>query len=134
MAFTDALPAGFLKKIFGKKTAAPSPALKKADSFSNPVPNIPKSPAAGAKTHKSSAENVQKFTQKVDHAQTVAAKQRVQNQKAGNTALATGNQRTDHYMNHNREQIKIARDSGAKIAVSRSPSQKNHLYHAVHRK
>ncbi|PWN33723.1 uncharacterized protein FA14DRAFT_64902 [Meira miltonrushii] len=138
MTLTDAVPAnGKIRSMLGigkKKAApAPAPAVQKKPSFSDPAPNIPKSPTAGATTHKSSGENVKNFHGKIDKALNTADAQRRKNQSAGNQAGVNANRRTEHYMAHNRNEVTKASNSGDKIAVSRSPSGRNDLYHAVPR-
>lgn len=137
MNLIDTAPAnGRIRSMlgFGKKAApAPTPKVEKKPSFSSSTPNIPNAAPAGAKTFKSSHENVQKFNNQVTKTANAADVQKKKNISAGNQAGANANRRTEHYTAHNRNELLKASNSGNKIALSRSESGRHDVYHAVPR-
>ncbi|PWN32214.1 uncharacterized protein FA14DRAFT_158146 [Meira miltonrushii] len=133
MTLIDAMPLG---KYFGRKKAVPakSAASSSAGSkhFTQSEPNIaPHPPADKVVQHvEMTLENKKKYSKSIQNKKTEAVA--AENKAWGKDPQAVINaQRDQHYAKHNEGQVIQAKTNG-KMAITRSESGRNDVYHAVH--
>lgn len=105
--------------------------VKKQPSFNDPKPNIPKHTPANAHFVLEPLPNQKFHVGHIQHEKQVAVKQEAEHRKKLNIDGVAANQRTQTYLKHNENEIHKANRIGGKIAISRSESGRNNVYHAI---